>query len=162
MKKVIIIGCPGSGKSTFARKLKEKTKLPLYHLDNMFWNEDKTNVEREVFISRLQKVLEKPCWIIDGNYESTMEMRMKECDSIFFLDYPAEVCVRGIEERKGKVRSDMPWVEDKEEDKEFISYVRNFNTVNKPVILKLLHKYSLKNIYTFNSRDDAKKWILTL
>jgi len=108
MKKVIIIGCPGSGKSTFGRRLKKVTGLPLYHLDMIYWNEDQTTVPKEIFINRLKEALKSPEWIIDGNYASTMEMRLNECDTVFFLDYPTEVCIQGIEARKGKKRSDMP------------------------------------------------------
>ena len=59
MKKIIVIGCPGSGKSTFARALHDKTGIPLYHLDMMYWNADKTTVEKSVFLERLSAVLEK-------------------------------------------------------------------------------------------------------
>ncbi len=109
MKKVIIIGCPGSGKSTFGRKLRDATGLPLYHLDMMYWNEDRTTVSKEVFLKRLQDAMSKPEWIIDGNYGSTMETRLNACDTVFFLDYNVEVCIAGVEERKGQPRSDMPW-----------------------------------------------------
>ena len=86
MKKIIVIGCPGSGKSTLSRKLHSITKIPLYHLDMMFWNEDKTTAEKSVFLERLSDVLTKDSWIIDGNYSSTMEIRMNECDTVIFLD----------------------------------------------------------------------------
>lgn len=82
--KIMVIGCPGGGKSTFARALGEITKLPVYHLDMLFWNADKTNVDRETFLLRLGSVLEKDRWIIDGNYSFSMEMRLKECDAVFF------------------------------------------------------------------------------
>ena len=75
MKKVIVIGCPGSGKSTVSRALHNKTGIPLYHLDMMYWNADKTTVEKSVFLERLSAVLEKDEWIIDGNYGSTMELQ---------------------------------------------------------------------------------------
>ena len=78
MNKAIIIGCPGSGKSTFSRALHKKTKLPLYHLDMLYWNSDRTTVSKEVFRERLQSVLVLDKWIIDGNYGSTIEMRLKE------------------------------------------------------------------------------------
>ena len=59
MKKVIVIGCPGSGKSTVSRALHNKTGISLYHLDMMYWNADKTTVEKSVFLKRLSAVLEK-------------------------------------------------------------------------------------------------------
>ena len=111
MKKVIVIGCPGSGKSTVSKALHNKTGIPLYHLDMMYWNADKTTVEKSVFLERLSAVLEKDAWIIDGNYGSTMELRMAACDTVIFLDYPLDVCLNGIKERFGKPRSDMPWIE---------------------------------------------------
>lgn len=56
MKKVIIIGCPGSGKSTFARTLQKKTGLPLFYLDMLKWNSDKTTVSKEIFLDRLNGI----------------------------------------------------------------------------------------------------------
>ena len=101
-KRIMVIGCPGSGKSTLARKLKDKTNLPLYYLDMMYWNEDKTTVSKEVFNERLNDVLNQDKWVIDGNYQSSMELRMKCCDTIIFLDYDVDTCLSGIKERQGK------------------------------------------------------------
>ena len=154
MKKVIVIGCPGSGKSTVSRALHNKTGIPLYHLDMMYWNADKTTVEKSVFLERLSVVLEKDEWIIDGNYGSTMELRMAECDTVIFLDYPLEVCLGGIKERRGKPRSDMPWIET-EEDAEFIEFIKSYNEQQKPKVLELLEKYSDKNIIILRSREQA-------
>ena len=159
MKKVIIIGCPGSGKSTFARKLKTVTGLPLYHLDMMFWNEDRTTVPKEIFIERLKNAMKNDEWIIDGNYGSSMEMRLKECDTVFFLDYPTEVCLEGIENRKGKPRSDMPCSDGEEPDEEFIKFVRTYNSENRPGVISLLNKYSEKNVIVFHSRSESDEWI---
>ena len=143
MKKVIVIGCPGSGKSTVSRMLHDKTGIPLYHLDMMYWNEDKTTVEKSVFLERLAEVLERGEWIIDGNYSSTMELRMQKCDTVIFLDYPLDVCLRGIRERRGKPRSDMPWIET-EEDSEFVEFIKSYNDQQRPGVLALLEKYHEK------------------
>ena len=139
MKKVIVIGCPGSGKSTVSRALHNKTGIPLYHLDMMYWNADKTTVEKSVFLERLSAVLEKDEWIIDGNYSSMMKLRMAACDTVIFLDYPLDVCLDGIRERRGKPRSDMPWIET-EEDAEFIEFIKNYEEQQKPKVLELLEK----------------------
>ena len=158
MKKVIVIGCPGSGKSTISRELHNKTGIPLYHLDMMYWNADKTTVEKSVFLERLSVVLEKDEWIIDGNYGSTMELRMAACDTVIFLDCPLDVCLDGIRERRGKPRSDMPWIET-EEDAEFTEFIKNYNEQQKPKVLELLEKYSDKNIVIFKSREQADAFL---
>ena len=158
MKKVIVIGCPGSGKSTVSRVLHNKTGIPLYHLDMMYWNADKTTVEKSVFLERLSALLEKDEWIIDGNYGSTMELRMAACDTVIFLDYPLDVCLDGIKERRGKPRSDMPWIET-EEDAEFIEFIKNYNEQQKPKVLELLEKYSDKNIVILESREQADAFL---
>ena len=158
MKKVIVIGCPGSGKSCFSRSLHEKTGLPLYHLDLMYWNADGTTVDKDLFRGRLYSTLKKEEWILDGNYASTMEERMKACDTVFFLDYPTEVCLSGMEERLGKPRSDMPWVE-KEPDGEFIDFIKNYNTASRPIVLELLDTYCEKNIVRFNNRAEADDYL---
>ncbi len=161
MKKIIVIGCPGSGKSTFARELHNITGIPLYHLDMMYWNEDKTTVEKSVFIERLTKVLQKDMWIIDGNYGSTLELRMSECDTVIFLDYPLNICLDGITQRRGKKREDMPWVET-EEDTEFIEFIKTFNIQQRPKIMTLLDRYRDKNITVFKNREQADEFLYRL
>lgn len=158
MKKVIVIGCPGSGKSTFSRKLGKKLGLPVVHLDNLFWNADKTNVSKEVFDERLEKEVVKDSWIIDGNFARTLEKRMKYCDTIIFLDYPVEVCLSGYEQRRGKIREDIPWVET-ERDEEFVEFIENFKDNNVPKMLELLKKYQDRDIIVFKTREEAKEYL---
>jgi len=162
VKKVIIIGCPGSGKSTFARELKKITGLPLYHLDMMYWKSDRTTVTKEVFLDRLRAAMDNQEWIIDGNYGASMEMRFEECDTVFFLDYPTEVCIEGIESRRGQPRSDMPWVENDNMDEDFIAFINNYNSQSRPKVLNLMEKYASKNIITFHSREESEKFLSSL
>ena len=161
MQKGIIIGCPGGGKSTFARALHEASGLPLYHLDMMYWNADRTKVPKEVFQERLEEALGQEHWIIDGNYNRTMEMRMEACDTIFFLDYPVEVCLEGAHARKGTKRTDLPWVEgeDDQEDEEFLEFIRSFREESRPRILELLEQYADKEIMVFKSREEADRFL---
>ena len=158
MKRVIVIGCPGSGKSCFARALQKKTGLPVSHLDLLYWNSDRTVVPREMFLERLYAVMGQPCWIIDGNYASTMEARLAACDTVFFLDYSTDICLSGIRERRGKVREDLPWVEETE-DEEFMTFVRGYRTEGREHVLALQEKYPQKNWIVFSDRAEADRYL---
>lgn len=159
----MIIGCPGSGKSTFSRALHKITNIPLFHLDMMYWNSDRTTVEKAVFRKRLSDAIQQNEWIIDGNYGSTMELRLQACDTVIFLDYPLEICLDGIRERRGKARSDMPWIENEdEEDVEFIEFIKSYNSQSKPQIMELLKLYPDKNVFIFTNRTEADDFLANL
>ena len=159
MKKVIVIGSPGAGKSTFSRKLRAVTGLPLYHLDMIWHKPDRTNISREELVQEQKKIMENQSWIIDGNYLSTMELRLENCDTIFLLDYPLEVCLAGAKARIGTKREDIPWLET-EFDEEFRQWILDFPKDQLPVIYQLLEKYGQnRNVHIFRSRDAAENYL---
>ncbi len=162
MQKVMIIGCPGSGKSTFARKLRDLTGLPLYYLD-MLWHEpDRTNITKEEFDTRLLEIIGRDRWIIDGNYRRTLRARMEQCDTVFLLDYPLELCLAGAQARIGTKREDMPWTET-EFDGEFRQWIEDFPKDQLPEIYELLEEYrDRKTIVIFRSRDEADVYLRKL
>ncbi len=158
MEKIIVIGSPGAGKSTFSRKLKEITGLPLYYLDMIWHKPDKTNISKEEFDSRLKEILVTDKWIIDGNYQRTIEMRLEKCDTVFLMDFPLEVCLAGAMSRIGKKREDMPWLEE-ELDEEFRQWIVDFPVMKLPEIYEMLDKYGGKNIIVFKSRQEAETYL---
>lgn len=162
MKRVLVIGCSGSGKSYFSRALNEKLGLPIVHLDMLNWNADGTTVEREVFDARLGDALKQDEWIIDGNYLRTMERRIERCDTIFFLDFPTEVCLGGVRERMGKPRPDMPFEPPDADDPEFVEFIKNYNTDSRPTVVGMLEKYADREIVVFRSRADANEYLANL
>lgn len=160
MKKVVVIGCGGSGKSVFSRSFAQITRLPLYHLDNIWWREDGTTITREEFDAVLSGILSAEEWIIDGNYQRTMERRIAASDTVIFFDLPVETCVEGIKARQGKPRPDMPWRgAGDSNDAEFMSLVYNYGTNNRPRVIELLEKYSNKNIIVFKTRAEADDFL---
>ena len=159
MRKVIVIGCPGAGKSRFSKQLHEITHLPLYHIDMIFHNPDKTHITTEELVEKIDSIFKTNEWIIDGNYQRTLETRIKECDTIFLLDYPVEVCIAGAEARVGTKRDDLPWIEEKL-DEEFKQVILNFSKEKLPLIYELLEKHKDdKEIIIFKTRDEANEYI---
>ena len=161
MKRVLVIGCPGSGKSTFARQLQKIINLPLCYLDMLFWNKDKTTVSKEEFDKRLDEVLSLDEWIIDGNYSRTMERRLERCDTVFFLDYDVQVCVDGITNRVGTVRPDMPWIEN-EVDGDFLQFVKDFKTNRTGQICEMLDKFPQVKKIVFKNRRESEEFLQKL
>lgn len=157
MKKVIIIGCPGAGKSTFARKLSAKTGLPLHYLDMIWHKADRTNVTPEEFDATLAGIIENDRWIIDGNYLRTMPMRLENADTVFFFELPIDICLAGAIERLGKDRPDMPW-KDYKLDEEFRQWILDFPDSQLPVINRLLESFE-GNVIRFTSRKEADNYI---
>ena len=156
--KIIVLGCPGSGKSTFAGKLSEITGLPLIHLDNIWWKPDRTHISRDEFDRKLEAVLSCGKWIIDGDYSRTYEVRVRSCDTVFFLDYDEEICISGITERIGKERPDIPWTEQRL-DPVLADRVNSYHRNNRPAVLSLLEKYPDKQVVIFKTRSEADRWL---
>jgi hypothetical protein len=157
--KIIVIGCPGAGKSTFSRQFSKLTHIPLYYLDMLWHKKDKTNYTREEFDLKLNDILNKDRWVIDGNYLRTLELRIKECDTVFLLDYPLDVCLFGVRSRIGKEREDMSWIEE-EFDEEFKQWIIDFSKDQLPQIYNLIKKYqNNKEIHIFYSRKQAQQYL---
>ena len=156
--RVLVLGCPGSGKSTFARALAAKTGLPLVHLDNVWWRTDGTHISREDFDRTLSELLRGEKWIMDGDYSRTYEVRVRAADTVIILDYPEEVCMAGIIARVGQKRPDIPWTESTL-DPELVALVQSYRRDDRPALLSLLQKYPDKQALIFTSREEADRWL---
>ena len=162
MQKVIVIGCPGSGKTTFAERLNKITGLPLYYLDAIWHKSDKTHISREDFDKSISEIFNTPEWIIDGNYNRTIEMRLVQCDTVFLFDLPTEVCIQGASDRLGKERYDLPWIE-KELTPSFKQLIEEFPHNSLPRIYELIEKYKKdKQVVVFKSRKDADDFLKSI
>lgn len=160
MIRVIVIGCPGAGKSTFSRKLAEKTGLPLYYLDMIWHRPDCTVIGRDEFDRRLDKIVGEDEWIIDGNYARTLPIRLAHCDTVFFFDIPLEQCIEGAKSRLGKERVDMPWI-DEQLNPNFLQWIIDFPRDVVPEIEHHMRAFD-KTIIRFHSRVGADEYIDSL
>ena len=169
MQRILIIGNAGAGKSTFAAALAEKLRLPLVHLDRLYWCGNWEHISREEFDAKLQQVLAQPQWIIDGNFNRTLPHRLTYCDTVFFFDMPTALCLWGITKRVltnyGKTRNDMggncPEYFDKNK-LELCSHVRNFNRQHRKAYYQLLEKNHHAKIIVFRNRKQIREFLENL
>lgn len=169
MERILIIGGNGCGKTTFAKKLSLETKLPLIHLDVLYWRDNWKSASKEEFDNLLLKELIKPKWIIDGNIGRTLHHRLKYCDTVIFMDFPRWKCVYGsikrVIENYGKSRPDMGGYCIEKFNKntyEFIKNVWNFNKSNRNRYYNLINDTSNVKLVVLKSRKQVNNFLKTL
>jgi adenylate kinase family enzyme len=163
MKRVAVVGNPGSGKSTFTKNLAAKTGLPAVHLDFYHLQNDYSKPENlELWIARAKELIEPDMWIIEGNYASTIHERFDRASSIIFFDFATHKSIYGVIKRRiqyhGKHREEMPddWKE--HIDPGFLKFVWKFRQNNRVKILEAIKK-SGKPVTVFKSHRQANKYL---
>lgn len=164
MKRVLIIGCPGAGKTTFSKKLAQKTGLPLIHLD--FYYHDKNfdyETNRPAWHKRVLELIKGKEWIIDGNYSSTFPERFEMADTIIWFDFPRHLRLAGILKRRwefmgAKKRTDMPDTWRENINWEFFKFVWSFENY-RPKIMDVINQKASKKIIIFKKRRDAQNFL---
>lgn len=166
MRRVAIIGGNGSGKTTFARQLAQRTGLPLVHLDRLYWAEEWTPRAADEFDRLLAAELEKPMWIMDGNIRRTLPERLPHCDTIFYFDFPAIACFWGAFQRiwknRGRSRPDMGGHCVERFDRKawkFLLSTLSFNRKNRPFYREALARCPDTKVIVFKSRRQARRWM---
>ncbi|MCM3741305.1 DNA topology modulation protein [Oceanobacillus luteolus] len=164
MKKVAIIGSGGAGKSTLARQLSEKIGIPVYHLDAILWKPNWVMTSKTEQRMIQNELITRESWIIDGNYGSTLDIRLNAADTIIYLDLPRTVCLyRAIKRRfqyRNRTRPDMAADCKEKLDMEFLKWIWNYPKVKRPAILAMLKELSNeKNVIILSSRKEIKRFI---
>lgn len=161
-KKVIVLGNNGSGKSYFSKKLAEITGLPLIHLDLLYWKENWMHPSREEWAEIQRNLLLEKEWIIDGMHISTLEIRFKEADAIYFLDIDTDNCLESVRQRESQDRTDFPNHLDKQQGnfETFERGVLEFEEKRKPRIIELHNKYPIKDFIVFKTRKEIDDYLI--
>ena len=145
MQRVLVIGISGAGKSTFSRALATATGLPLIHLDKEFWRPGWVQTPRQEWRVRVSELAAGERWIMDGNYDSSLDLRLPRADTVLWFDYPMLRCLRRAMWRAatsyGRVRSDMAEGCPERIDLEFLRYIWTFNAKERPRVIASLAKF---------------------
>lgn len=163
MKKVVVIGSGGSGKSTFAHELGERTGIEVIHLDREYWrpNWEKTPVDE--WEPKVAAMLERDSWIMDGNFGGTREMRLRAADTIIFLDLPRRVCLWRILKRTlkyyGRSRPDMTEGCNERFDLEFVLWVWNYPKATRNRVLTALDEFPDKTLVRLRSNSEIIEYL---
>ena len=166
MERILIIGCGGAGKSTLARQLGEKTGLPVVHLDQLFWHPGWVESTKDEIDTKILEELGKPRWIMDGNYNRTLPLRLEKCDTVIYLDFSRFACLFGVLKRVlttyGTVRPDMAEGCPERFDLDFLKWVWNFNKSKREKYYRLLNEAEDIEKIVLKNRRMVKRFLKSL
>jgi adenylate kinase family enzyme len=140
MQRVLVIGISGAGKSTLSRVLAERTGLPLIHLDKEYWRPGWTITPRAEWRPKVEELAARERWVMDGNFDSSLDLRLPRADTLIWFDYPTLLCLwramKRVARSYGMVRSDMGADCPERIDLDFLRYIWRFNRIQRPRILR--------------------------
>ena len=151
MERILIIGSPCSGKSRLARTMGKKLSLPVVHLDKLWWKRGETALTREEFDTRLDGVLEKDAWIMDGNFQRTLDRRIQKCDAIVYLDFGRWECLMGLFQRFLVRRDRVDWAS--------VKHIWNYPESNREAHYTYLAKATHAKTIVLKNRAQVRAFI---
>ena len=165
VKKVLVIGSCGAGKSVFSRRLGVVTGLPVIHLDRHFWRAGWVEPSRDVWWQQVEDLLKGDAWIIDGNYSRTMDLRLGHCDTVIFLDYPRHICTWRVLKRtliyRGASRPDVAEGCPEKMSWDFIKWTWNYPVRSRPSVLDRLARVAEKvTIVTLHDDEETDEFLV--
>jgi adenylate kinase family enzyme len=164
MRKVLVIGSGGAGKSIFAKRLGERLGLEVIHLDSLHWKPGWVGTPKDEWKKTVEGIIRRDSWIIDGNYSGTLDLRLAACDTVIFLDLARRVCLWRVLKRaathRGRSRPDMAEGCPERFSLEFIRWVWGYPKRTRPKVLEKLKANSQnKKIIRLRSRAEVEKFL---
>ena len=165
MDRIAIMGCGGSGKSHLARLLGSMLGITPVHLDSLYYDGDWKPQDMEKFAELQCELVTGSRWIIDGNYASSLPIRLQRADTVIFLDLPGWTCLWGILQRRLRhgagqyqaigVYDRITW--------DFIRYVISYRRKMAPRVRTLISDHAGDaQVVTLRSRGAARRYLATV
>ena len=166
MRKVLVIGPGGAGKSTFAARLGKLLKIEVLNLDKFYWSPGWLEMPKSEWLKTVEELLRRDAWIMDGNYSGTLDLRLEACDTVIFLDMDRKLCLWRVFKRaikyRHRSRPDMAEGCHERLTLEFIQWVWNYSSRTRPKILKRLEaNQGAKKIVWLRSPAEVERFLLT-
>lgn len=164
MRKILVIGSGGAGKSTFAGRLAAKLGLAVVHLDALYWQSGWRETPKPTWRAQIAELVARDSWIMDGNYSGTLAQRIAACDTVIFLDLPRTLCLWRVVKRAmrywGRSRPDMAAGCPERLTFEFVQWIWQYPHRTRPKVLTLLEaQRDAKQIVHLRARADVEKFL---
>lgn len=160
----LVVGASGAGKSTLAREMAQILHLPLIHLDRHYWKPGWVKSETNEWKGRVTQLCSGADWIMDGNFGSTIPLRLRHATSVVLLDLPTWQCLWGIYARstigRGDVRSDLAdGCEEQLPDWGFVWWVLGYRWRSRPQVLRQIAAEPGVDFHHLKSRRAAHHFL---
>ena len=164
MKKILVIGSGGAGKTTLALRVGAITGLPVAHLDRLYWGPGWTMPDREAWLRRLENAMSESEWILDGNYSATLGVRLAEADTVLFLDFPPHVCawraIKRYARHRGSTRPDMAPGCEERLTLGFLHWIWTFRSRRRDGLNRMLSKHARKaEVVVLRSQKEIDRYV---
>jgi adenylate kinase family enzyme len=164
VRRVLVIGAGGSGKTTFARALAAQRNLPLIHLDALYWSAGWTPTPNEEWDRIVAELIARDTWVMDGNYGRTLAPRLAACDCVIFLDFSRYVCLWRVFRRwlayRGRSRPDLAEGCPESLTWEFIWWIWTYPRRRRPEILRRLAELPKSTrVVILRSREAVRRYL---
>lgn len=167
MKRVLVIGSGGAGKSTFARRVAERTGLPLIHLDALYWRAGWQETPKQEWAETVEQLVRQDAWVMDGNYGGTLDRRLEAADTVIFLDLPRWICLHRVVKRRirfhGRSRPDMAEGCSEQLSWEFLRWIWSYPKDRRPKLLSKLEEHARgRNMVILRSPSAVERFLESL